>query len=152
MRESGSIDSIFGEGSMPKPCSLELRERVVEAVESGASRREAAHHRACGGPLISDLPGLIDERVPGRISTGSFPQQKILEDEISFAAHVRRAPRLGDRGLLNVRIGISNLDVLDPAAAAAIIGIVVESGTLHPVNLTHLLNAGESNPRSTEGW
>ena len=42
MRESGSIDSIFGEGSMPKPCSLELRERVVEAVELGASRREAA--------------------------------------------------------------------------------------------------------------
>jgi transposase len=27
---------------MPKPCSLELRERVVEAIESGASRREAA--------------------------------------------------------------------------------------------------------------
>ena len=27
---------------MPKPCSLELRERVVEAVKSGASRREAA--------------------------------------------------------------------------------------------------------------
>ena len=27
---------------MPKPCSLELRERVVDAVESGASRREAA--------------------------------------------------------------------------------------------------------------
>ena len=27
---------------MPKPCSLELRERVVEAVETGASRREAA--------------------------------------------------------------------------------------------------------------
>ena len=27
---------------MPKPCSVELRERVVDAVESGASRREAA--------------------------------------------------------------------------------------------------------------
>lgn len=27
---------------MPKPCSLELRERVVNAVEAGASRREAA--------------------------------------------------------------------------------------------------------------
>ena len=27
---------------MPKPCSLDLRERVVEAVEFGASRREAA--------------------------------------------------------------------------------------------------------------
>jgi hypothetical protein len=34
MREFGSIDSIFGDGSMPKPCSLELREQVVEAVES----------------------------------------------------------------------------------------------------------------------
>ena len=42
MREFGSIHSIFGDGSMPKLCSLELRERVVEAVESGASRREAA--------------------------------------------------------------------------------------------------------------
>ena len=27
---------------MPKPCSLELRERVVGAIEAGASRREAA--------------------------------------------------------------------------------------------------------------
>ncbi len=27
---------------MPKPCSLDLRERVLEAVEAGASRREAA--------------------------------------------------------------------------------------------------------------
>jgi len=30
------------EGSMPKPCSVDLRERVVEAVMAGASRREAA--------------------------------------------------------------------------------------------------------------
>jgi transposase len=42
MMESGGIDSIFGGGSMPKPCSLDLRERVLETVESGASRREAA--------------------------------------------------------------------------------------------------------------
>ena len=27
---------------MPKPCSLELRERVVDAILLGASRREAA--------------------------------------------------------------------------------------------------------------
>jgi len=27
---------------MLKPCSMELRERVVEAVESGVSRRETA--------------------------------------------------------------------------------------------------------------
>jgi transposase len=33
---------ILERGSMQKPCSLELRERVVGAVESGASRREAA--------------------------------------------------------------------------------------------------------------
>jgi hypothetical protein len=49
MMESGGIDSIFGGGSMPKPCSLDLRERVLETVESGASRREAgADCRATG--------------------------------------------------------------------------------------------------------
>jgi transposase len=42
MMETGGIDSIFGGRSMPKPCSLDLRERVLETVESGASRREAA--------------------------------------------------------------------------------------------------------------
>src|SRR5437667_6959689 len=30
--------------SMPKPCSQDLRERVLEAVEAGASRREAAEY------------------------------------------------------------------------------------------------------------
>ena len=39
IRESDSIDSIFPQRSMPKPRSLELRERVVEALKSGASRR-----------------------------------------------------------------------------------------------------------------
>jgi transposase-like protein len=29
---------------MPKPCSQDLRERVLEAVEAGASRREAAEN------------------------------------------------------------------------------------------------------------
>ena len=42
MSESSGIDSIFGVQSMPKPCSLDLRERVLDAVETGASRREAA--------------------------------------------------------------------------------------------------------------
>jgi len=42
MMETGGIDSIFGGRSMPKPCSLDLRERVLETVELGASRREAA--------------------------------------------------------------------------------------------------------------
>ena len=33
---------LFGGWVMPKSCSLDLRERVIEAVEEGASRREAA--------------------------------------------------------------------------------------------------------------
>jgi transposase len=42
MSESDGIDSIFGGRSMPNPCSLDLRERVLDAVETVASRREAA--------------------------------------------------------------------------------------------------------------
>jgi transposase len=42
MSGSGGIDSIFGGRSMPKPCSLDLRERVLDAVETDASHREAA--------------------------------------------------------------------------------------------------------------
>ncbi len=43
MRESGGTDSIFLEADRwPKPCSLELRERVVEAVESCAGCRPVA--------------------------------------------------------------------------------------------------------------
>jgi transposase len=41
MRESDSIDSLWG-GTMPKPYSTDLRERVIESVVAGASRREAA--------------------------------------------------------------------------------------------------------------
>jgi transposase len=41
MSESSDIDSISG-GSMPRPYSNDLRSRVIEAVEAGASRREAA--------------------------------------------------------------------------------------------------------------
>jgi transposase len=41
MSESSGIDSILG-ASMPRPYSNDLRARVIEAIESGASRREAA--------------------------------------------------------------------------------------------------------------
>jgi transposase len=34
---------------MPKPYSTDLRERAVEAVESGASRREAAAQKVSSG-------------------------------------------------------------------------------------------------------
>ena len=41
MRESLRIDSPFRGWAMPKAYSGDLRERVIEAVEDGASRREA---------------------------------------------------------------------------------------------------------------
>jgi transposase len=41
MSESLCIDSPFEERAMPKAYSGDLRERVIEAVEMGASRREA---------------------------------------------------------------------------------------------------------------
>jgi transposase len=42
MSESLGIDSPFGKWAMPKSYSADLRERVIEAVEMGASRHEAA--------------------------------------------------------------------------------------------------------------
>jgi transposase len=41
MSESASIDSFRGE-SMPRPYSNDLRARVIEDIQAGASRREAA--------------------------------------------------------------------------------------------------------------
>ena len=41
MSESSGIDSNL-EGSMPRPYSDDLRARVIEAIEAGASRRETA--------------------------------------------------------------------------------------------------------------
>jgi transposase len=42
MSESLCIDSPLGGLAMPKAYSCDLRERVIEAVQTGASRREAA--------------------------------------------------------------------------------------------------------------
>ena len=42
MSESGGIDSFFTRLGMPRPYSNDLRERAIEFVETGASRREAA--------------------------------------------------------------------------------------------------------------
>jgi transposase len=44
MREALRIDSSFEGGAMPRSYSGDLRERVIEAVARGASRREAAEH------------------------------------------------------------------------------------------------------------
>src|SRR5262249_35965191 len=42
LSESIGIDSPVGATTMPKALSGDLRERIIEAVEAGASRREAA--------------------------------------------------------------------------------------------------------------
>jgi transposase len=42
MSDSLRIDSLMGGCAMPRSYSYDLRERVIEAVEMGASRREAA--------------------------------------------------------------------------------------------------------------
>jgi transposase len=58
---------------MPKPCSLELRERVVDAVESGASRREAAE-------WFDVSPSSAIKWMQRRQATGSIAPS--LEDEL----------------------------------------------------------------------
>src|SRR5580704_8579275 len=44
MGESFVIDSTLGGGSMARAYSADMRQRVIDRVESGASRREAAEH------------------------------------------------------------------------------------------------------------
>src|SRR5256885_16430635 len=44
MGDCFSIDSRRRGVAMPKSCSCDLRERVIEMVEAGASRHEAAEH------------------------------------------------------------------------------------------------------------
>ena len=46
MSESGGIDSILRGRSMPRPYSNDLRSRVIEAIEAGASRRGGRPIRA----------------------------------------------------------------------------------------------------------
>jgi len=56
MGESLCIDSPSGGLAMPKAYSGDLRERVIEAVETGASRREAAERkRELGGQMAAAL-------------------------------------------------------------------------------------------------
>jgi hypothetical protein len=51
MSESAGTDSILRGQSMPRPYSNDLRARVIEAIEAGASRREAAERsKVLSGP------------------------------------------------------------------------------------------------------
>jgi len=42
MSDSADIDLALEEVAMAKPCSLDVRMRVIDEIEAGASRREAA--------------------------------------------------------------------------------------------------------------
>ena len=69
MRESIGIDSISG-GPMPKPYSQDLRMRVIEAVEGGASRREAAE-------LYGISPSVVVIWMQRWMATGSIEAKPI---------------------------------------------------------------------------
>ena len=92
---------------MPKPCSLELRERVVDAVELGASRREAAegfevspssaikwmqHRQATGSIAPKPSGGSISplETYATFLLTLIARQPDLTLDEIVAAMHKRR--------------------------------------------------------------
>jgi putative transposase len=51
MSESSGIDSNL-EGSMPRPYSDDLRARVIEAIEAGASRRETAERYELSASVV----------------------------------------------------------------------------------------------------
>ena len=69
MRESIGIDSISG-GPMPKPYSQDLRMRVIEVVEGGASRREAAE-------LFGISPSVVVIWMQRWMATGSIEAKPI---------------------------------------------------------------------------
>jgi transposase len=52
MSESGGIDSFLRGQSMPRPYSNDLRARVIEDIEAGASRREAADRYELSPSLV----------------------------------------------------------------------------------------------------
>lgn len=64
MRESLRIDSPFMGAGMPKAYSRDLRERVITAVETGASRRDRAFRgqRGVGGKVAAALVSAEERR------------------------------------------------------------------------------------------
>ena len=101
---------------MPKPCSLELRERVVDAVESGASRREAAdwfdvspssaikwmqRRQATGSVAPKPSGGSISplEAHAAFLFTLIARRPDLTLDEIVVVMHKRRIPWESQRGV-----------------------------------------------------
>ena len=75
---------------MPKACSLDLRERVIEAVEGGASRREAAERfEVSASSAVKWLPVVAAGRAPCAAATRRQP--------IAAGGLRGRGPRAGRR-------------------------------------------------------
>ena len=92
---------------MPKPCSLELRERVVDAVESGASRREAADwFDVSPSSAIKWMQRLL---IP-------LKQIKVGDMVIGKSGHPARVTASIDKGMLPaLRIETASARVIHPA-------------------------------------
>ena len=78
MRESLRVDSPFMGAGMPKAYSRDLRERVITAVETGASRREAAERfEVSVASAVKWLQRWYQQRAPPRSrAAGAFRRWK----------------------------------------------------------------------------
>src|ERR1700690_3219844 len=85
MSESWDIDSLQRGWAMPKAYSFDLRERVIEAVEIGASRREAAENG--GGSAGSAVRG-VQRWAQGGGSAAPKPRGGSVSPLEKFAAQV----------------------------------------------------------------
>jgi transposase len=107
MSEAAGIDSVFLERAMPKPYSVDLRARVIEDVETGASRREAAERYGISPSVVVIWVQRFEETgsVAAKPSGGStspleqhaeflldliVDQPDLTLDEIVAAMHKRR--------------------------------------------------------------
>ncbi len=96
---------------MPRAFSLDLRKRVVEAVEAGMSQRAAARRFAVGKSTVAEWHKLRRERGHLRPGKPGGPRPSPVEDERCF--------------LLGLLEGDPNLSIAELRAALAERGVVV---------------------------
>ncbi len=89
---------------MPKPYSDDLRERVIEAVEAGASRREAAENAKQPDLTLDEVVAAMHKRgIPGsRTAVWRFFERHNVT--------VKKKPARGGTGTAGRRPGAPTLD------------------------------------------
>ena len=89
MRESLRIDSSFMGAGMPKAYSRDLRERVITAVETGASRRarqqSVSRPRGVGGKVAAALVS-AEERRPEAARRERFAVEEFAVEILDLIA------------------------------------------------------------------